>query len=132
MEKSSQKSEIVIIPNPNQLILLRNLQKELCSIPTFPLCLRCALLKDFSDIISKNEAKDLYIEKNKIFLKVCLNVNGTDGEGKIELGEALSQIHELPSPKIKKISPFKIAQMKTNEYKNGREWKITQEKWVKF
>ncbi|WP_294429302.1 hypothetical protein [uncultured Treponema sp.] len=139
------KSETVILPNPNQLILLRELQKKLCSVPALPLCLKCSELHDITDNISKSDVKGIYIEENRIFLRIETTVNGKECEGRIELGEGVKRFNDSDdkekerflnlaqemASKIKKLSPFKIAQMETEEFENGRIWKITKEKWGK-
>ena len=138
------KSEIVVFPNPNQLILLRELQKKTCALPALPLCLRCAELKDIKDKITKTEPEEFLIEGNRVFIKVGMEVNGKSCEGRIELGEkdyltdsGNSEGMSFPCPiqeslSIKKISPFRIVEMETEEFENGTKWKILREKWGKI
>ncbi len=151
--------KIVLLPNPNQLILLRKLQKELCLLPLLPLSAECNELNDLNAKITKAELKKLEEKesdrKKIIFISLELEINGKICEGKIELGEdyrvkpdndrgyksdndnerktntsvILSETKNLP---FKKLSPFKICETEITEKENGREWKIFREKWRKI
>ena len=156
------KSESVIFLNPNQLILMRNLQEKICAtaskkiqkteslicVPALPICVKSDDLKENSKITKAAPSK-IYIEENKIFLKVGMEIDGCESCGKIELCEMIfenagctgtfglksedfSAIWEDFAPKIKKISPFRLVQIETEEFANGRTWKVTDEKWVKI
>ena len=149
-------SEIVILPNPNQLILLRKLQNEICRkaglYPVLPLCVKCEKLTGLDSKITKIEVKDLQTEENSsqkiISLSVELEINGESASGRIEIGKEPgekassskkwqaefpldSEIEESLGP-VKKLSPFKIAELETEEFENGRRWKISGEKWGKL
>ena len=134
------KTEIVVFPNPNQLIILRKIQKSLCDVPTLPLILKCTELHDLSDLISKAVPEGYYIEEKKLFIKVAMEINGKACEGSIELGKTngFSQESSDINPettsllKMKKISPFRIVEMKSEEFQNGITWKIVREKWKKI
>lgn len=142
---TTMKTEIVILPNPNQLILLRAVQKKFCAIPMLPICVRCEALQSVSDNITKAEPAEFFSDESKICLKVKMKVNGSDCNGRIELAksENLQQAQELLEgdsillareilSKIKKISPFRIAEMETEFFENGSTWRITREKWGKI
>lgn len=139
MENLKLKSQIVIFPNPNQLILLRKIQKELCKegdsvLPLYPICLKCKELKGLNDKITKSDVQGFYIEEKKICLSVALEINGKEAKGYLELcesnEESQNQIRfDIP---FTKISPFRIVEMKSQESEKGLEWKVSREKWVKI
>ncbi len=130
------KTETVIFPNPNQLILIRKLQAQIGGIPVFPICIRCQELKELSDKISKSEISNLFFEDGSVFLSVKLEINQKETMGRIELSKSLSELkirlENTEIKQIKKISPFRIVKMESEEFKNGVKWKITAEKWVKI
>ncbi|MBQ9622122.1 MAG: hypothetical protein IJJ71_00950 [Treponema sp.] len=144
------KDEIVLLPNPNQLILLKDLQKEICRtisgfVPVYPICLKCGELCAVTDKITKADVGKVFLDKGRIFLSVGLEINGNAAEGRIELceideenltkeaqesfsAEAILSQEEIP---FKKLSPFRIVEMNSEEYENGVHWEITAEKWGK-
>jgi len=130
--------KIVLLPNPNQLILLRKLQKELCLLPLLPLSAECNELNDLNAKITKAELKKLEEKesdrKRIIFISLEMEINGKICEGKIELGEKTCQIpcNDILNIPFKKLSPFKICETEITEKENGREWKIFREKWRKI
>ena len=129
------KGEIQIFPNPNQLILLREIQKKVCKIPCLPLSLTCPELKSLSDKISRARVHKFFISENKVILKFDMEINGKECEGQIELGKAgfLPKNPESILPEqIKTLSPFRIVKIEKSEFQNGLTWKILQEKWVKI
>lgn len=154
------KQESVIFPNPNQLITLRALQTALCgainarhkavlAVPALPLCIRSEALASGAECrISGAEAQTLATEGSGIFLSIALKINGQRESGRIELCNVCGLIERIDSksmlsevkdeierefvPKLKKISPFRLVRLETEEYKNGRTWSITREKWGKF
>ncbi len=141
MENGKLKTEIVILPNPNQMILLKALQKEFRGIPSLPLCLRCDALKSLSDKITRAEPREIIEEEGRIILKVELEINGNLSEGRIELCEkssascgttSLEKTADLSDYSLKKLSPFRIVKMETEELENGKKWKVTEEKWCKI
>ena len=146
MEKPLKKTRIVIIPNPNQLILLRDLQKELCSVPTFPIYVECDELKSLNDKVTNAEPEGIFTE-TKIYLGINMEVNGKKCSGRIELGENKGNFQKTQSNSkdiptnfsqkplsesgLKKLSPFRIVELKSEHFENGLKWKILREKWVK-
>ncbi len=141
MENGKLKTEIVILPNPNQMILLKALQKEFRGIPSLPFCLRCDALKSLSDKITRAEPREIIEEEGRIILKVELEINGNLSEGRIELCEkssvscgttSLEKTADLSDYSLKKLSPFRIVKMETEELENGKKWKVTEEKWCKI
>ena len=147
--------ETVIFPNPNQMILLRSLQREICCewdfLPVLPIFLKSEKLTGFNAKITKIEIDNLEKivcgEKEIVFLKVSLEINGENADGKIVLGEKDSDSEKgqtdikqpsdndenlLSLKSLKKLSPFKISEIETEELENGRRWKITREKWGKL
>lgn len=141
MENVKFKTEIVILPNPNQMILLKALQKEFRGIPSLPICLRCDALKSLSDKINLAEPKEIIEEEGKFFLKVEMEINGEHSEGRIELCEkssdscgttSLEKTVNLSDYSLKKLSPFRIVKMEIEELENGKKWKVTEEKWCKI
>ena len=138
------KDEIVLLPNPNQLILLKDLQKEICRtisgfMPVYPICLKCGELCAVTDKITKADVGKVFLEKGRIFLSVGLEINGIAATGRIELCEILEENPEINSKNdfsiedlpFKKLSPFRIVEMNSEECENGLRWKITAEKWGK-
>ena len=156
------KSETVIFLNPNQIILIRNLQKELCAVtyekiperksiiclPILPICVKNEELKEKAKI-TKAQPFGIYIEENKILLKIEMRIDGKESSGRIEVCELIfknkdsgedfrlksedfSEIWEKFAPKIKKISPFRLVQMETEENENGIVWRVLKEKWEKI
>ena len=125
-------TETVLIPNPNQIILLRELQKVACFVPSLPLCVRCEELSSLKDKISKADVKGLFVDGNNLFLSIDMEVNGKACEGRIELGEKRADYATDAPLKIKKISPFRIVEMELEESTNGRTWKVKKEKWGKI
>ncbi|MBR4600745.1 MAG: hypothetical protein IKO39_11945 [Treponema sp.] len=138
MEKEKIKTETVILPDPNQMILLRKMQKEIGGIPVLPVCLRCQALTSLSDKITKAEPKDIFEKDGKIILRVEMEINGKVSEGRILLCERAfstadsENVPYLSDYPLKKLSPFRIAKMETEELPNGRRWKILEEKWCKI
>ena len=141
MKNGKFKTEIVILPNPNQMILLKALQKEFRGIPSLPICLRCDALKSLSDKITRAEPREIIEEEGKIFLKVEMKINGELSEGRIELCEktcesygttSLEKTPDLSAYSLKKLSPFRIVKMETEELENGKKWKVNEEKWCKI
>lgn len=139
------KDEIVLLPNPNQVILLKDLQKEICRtisgfVPVYPICLKCGELCAVTDKITKADVGQVFLEKGRISLSVELEINGNAAEGRIELCEILEENPEIDSKNdfsiedlpFKKLSPFRIVEMNSEECKNGARWEITAEKWGKI
>lgn len=137
------RTETILLPNPNQLILLRELQKEFCSVPALPLCLKCPKLNGLKDKISKAEPSGLFIEDRRLFLRVEMTVNGKCCEGRIELGDyrlksdndsgeepSFSCLTRKTLP-FKKLSPFRIVKIETEDFENGKKWNVLEEKWGK-
>lgn len=137
-ENGKTEIEIVILPNPNQMILLRKMQKEIRGIPVLPVCLRCEALTSLSDKITKAEPKDIFEKDGKIILRVEMEINGKVSEGRILLcedtfGETDSgKTPDLSEFPLKKLSPFRIVRMETEELSNGTKWKVVEEKWCKI
>ena len=147
------KIKTALFLNPNQLILVREMQKsallllsEFSPVPTLPLCVTCAELHSLSDKITKATPTELFFERTSLFLSVELEINGKSCKGTIELCKILSErdctpeekraeIQEAcatPLSKIKKISPFRIVELESEEYENGRTWRVLGEKWGKI
>ena len=151
------KNENFILPNPNQLIFLRKLQKEICdclnesefcAVPSLPICLKCENLFDLNAKITKIEANEIESDEEGVFLSVNLEINEKNESGKIELckfnknygtSEEKNQIFasmknllQNQIAEIKKISPFRICEMETEDFVNGKKWKILREKWGKI
>ena len=149
------------MPNPNQLILVREMQKAVCvalretvPVPVLPLCVKSEKLQNLTDKISKAVPESIFFKRNChseprkefIFLSIDMTINGKQCKGTIELckirsendcniGEKLAEIQEkcaVPLTKIKKISPFRIVELETEEYENGRTWRVLSEKWGKL
>ena len=121
MEKGKIETEIVILPNPNQMILLRKLQKEIRGIPVLPVCLRCDGLTGLSDKITKAEPKSIFEEDGKIILRVEMEINEKVSEGRILLSEntfgtaGSGKTPELSESLLKKLSPFRIVKMESEK-----------------
>ena len=153
--------KIVIFPNPNQILLLREIQKEICSqlnknkiliIPIFPIYAECYELKNFSDKITELEPCEIFFEKEKFSLKFKIKINEKFSTGKIELCQKISQPKEQDDKilkffeieetkqknfqnhllKIKRLSPFRIVEIDVEEAENRKSWKIMREKWGKI
>lgn len=153
-EKTETKSETVLLPGPNQLILLRELQKEICAeinsldvgalaVPCLPVCLRSAGIKDLKDKITRTETAGVRSDADTVFLEVGMTVNGEECDGKIALvrteqcgggvsGVAVPLKDRAVSQRLRKISPFRIAEMETEESELGREWRVLRERWGKI
>lgn len=157
-ESGKWKTEICVFPHPNQVILLREMQKVVCKklnqekftvIQCIPLCLKCPNLTDLTVKITKADIdsikEDVFSDKKIIYLAVNLEINGIAATGRIELceideenltkeaqesfsAEAILSQEEIP---FKKLSPFRIVEMNSEEYENGVHWEITAEKWGK-
>ena len=138
MENDKIKTETVILPDPNQMILLRKLQKGIRGIPVLPVCLRCEALTSLSDKITKAEPKDIFEKDGKIILRVEMEINGKVSEGRILLSEntfgtvGSRETPDLSEFLLKKLSPFRIVRMETEELSNGTKWKVVEEKWCKI
>ena len=137
-EDGKQKTRFLIFPNPNQVILLRKIQKELCqknpgAVPSYPICIKCDDLQKLEDKVTKAGIEDFFIEENKIFLSIGMEVNGKLANGRLEL----CKIDEEMPVKIqcdiqfKKISPFRIAETQIGKKENGIVWHVLREKWGK-
>ena len=147
------KTETALFLNPNQLILVRELQKSACAmlsefspVPTLPLCVESAELQSISDKITKAVPKEFFFENERLFLLIELEINRKQCDGKIELCRLLSakkinkeenlrEIHkntEEIRSKIKKISPFRIVELEREEFENGLKWCVLNEKWEKI
>ncbi len=137
-ESGKTEIEIVILPNPNQMILLRKMQKEIRGIPVLPVCLRCEALTSLSDKISKAEPKSIFEEDGKIILRVEMEINEKVSEGRILLSEntfgtvGSRETLDLSEFPLKKLSPFRIVKIETEKLSNGTKWKILEEKWCKI
>lgn len=161
MEKESGmlKKEICIFPHPNQEILLRKMQKDIClklnnekftAIQCMPLCLKCEKLTDLTAKITKADIdsikKDESTDKKILYLAVNLEINGESTKGRIDLCEfneensdnesqesfLMEQTLSQKALSLKKLSPFRIIEMNSKKYENGVRWEITAEKWVKI
>ena len=138
MENGKTEIEIVILPNPNQMILLRKLQKEIGGIPVLPVCLRCEALMRLSDKITKAQPTGFFEENGKIILRFEMEINGKVSEGRIALCEDTSgtagsgKTPELSESLLKKLSPFRIVKMESEKLSNGTKWKVVEEKWAKI
>lgn len=137
-ENGKTEIEIVILPNPNQMILLRKLQKEIGGIPVLPVCLRCEALMRLSDKITKAQPTGFFEENGKIILIVEMEINGKVSEGRILLSEntfrtaGSGKTPELSESLLKKLSPFRIVKMESEKLSNGTKWKVVEEKWCKI
>ena len=145
--KNEKTNKIVILPNPNQLILLRDIQKEICmenkqSLPILPLCVKSDCLKTLGQKITQVSLNSIEKDDDGIFfIFVQLETDGKTSVGKLLLctpGKSpafsetfLADITEKLK-KIGKLSPFRIAKIETEEYEKGTKWKILEEKWCKL
>lgn len=134
--------ETVIFPNPNQFILLRQIQKKLPGCPVFPLCLRCHAIKSIKDKVTEPEITGISQDEESIFITASLTVNGRQEEGRIDFanffdrsqGLSVREITEAEEnllATIKKISPFRLVNIEINKNEKGSQWNITEEKWQK-
>ena len=162
MEKGKLRRDTVIFLNPNQIILIRDLQKDVSfllnrslqvkekafCLPLLPICVRNKDLHEKTRI-KKAKPCGLYTTESKICLKIEMEIDGKESFGKIELcglifekrdfpkgfpikNEDFSEIWEKFAPKIKKISPFRLVQIESEESEKGIVWKVLKEKWVKL
>ena len=156
------KVESAVFLNPNQEILIHEMQKEVCAkfakknpkkekvfcLPILPICITNEDLHENAKI-SKASPRNIFINENKIFLKIEMEIDGNESFGKIELckqilkttdsskgfllkNDDFSEIFEKFSEGLKKISPFRLVQIEKEEYENGVAWKIKSEKWGKI
>lgn len=152
------KSEIVIFPNPNQEIILRNLQKEFCilinenyeqdlfAIPILPICIKNQKLTSLEPKITKAISSGIVWHENKLILQIQMNINEKDSIGQIELCKIIEnktrknltndslvkKISELQiSPQIK-INSFRIVRIEIEECHTGTKWNVLEEKWKKL
>ena len=152
------KSELVIFPNPNQEIILRNIQKELCALvnendeqgifllPVFPICIKNSELTSLESRITKAVSAGIVFNENSLALQIQMNINDKDSKGQIELcrifekktatdlakervAEKISVMQSLPQIKI---NSFRIVRIETEECPTGRKWKVLEEKWKKL
>ncbi|MCR4823587.1 MAG: hypothetical protein K5873_12025 [Treponema sp.] len=135
------KKEIVLRPNPNQLIILRQIQKFLKGFPILPLCIKSPGLKKMDDRIEDVKALNLEIKEKKLLINVELKVNSLSCHGEMPLCQyekelpsesELVQLQNKIFPQIKKFSPVKISLMEEESLEKGKQWKILKEKWLKF
>ncbi|MBQ0052303.1 MAG: hypothetical protein KBT11_09625 [Treponema sp.] len=151
----------VIFFNPNQAILFKRFQAELCKnliqkeikcAPVFPLVIECAELElnskiteiKISGLESSRKSRtdlalifDIYIEekmcKGKLkLLKFLKNEQIEQNEDKTAFSDFFSERLAEFKSSIKKISPFKICEMQLERTENYSTWKILKEKWVKL
>jgi hypothetical protein len=152
------KNEIVIFPNPNQEIILRNIQKELCAlinenheqglfaVPILPTCIKNDELTSMESKISKVLSDGVVRHENNFVLQIQMNINEKDSLGKIELCRifeeksknnlakelVVKKISETQlSPQIK-FNSFRIVRIETENCQTGIKWKVLEEKWKKL
>ena len=146
------KNEIVLLPHPNQLSLLRTAQKELCSllhaftaIPVLPLCVKCSGLHQFDDTITHAVPTGVFFDSDCVFLIIDLEINGKTTNGSIALCRLMSKtemaeaerakvrlIGEHLCASLKKISPSRVAQLETEETDVSITWSVVRSRWVKL
>ena len=134
------KITTAIFLNPNQIILIRNLQKELYpALPLLPICIKNEDLHEESKV-TKARPAGIYKQNDKIYLKIEMEIDGKESNGTIELCRFLSDENTLDCQKlwesfstgIKKISPFRLVQIETEEGEKGTIWRVVKEKWKKL
>ena len=117
--------------------------------PSLPVCIKSTDLKDINDRITRMKPRQFFFEDGIIFLEIGMKINGNDAKGTLELceihceeNESLTEIKRCDVfcetgfsgilGEIKKISPFRIVEMETEEFASGKIWRILREKWGKI
>ena len=152
------KKEIVIVPNPNQALVLRALQKEVCAalsqkelapLPSYPLVIKSARLSHLTHEITHAaflSDTPLSFDGTTLALNARLTLDGEEAHAQFnictlhtenarlsdEVMDTLTALSNAKLAHIKKISPFRLAEQETEEMQNGRIWHITAEKWKKL
>lgn len=153
--------KFVIIPNQNQILILRKFQDFLCDflfshgiscVPVFPIMIQAENLNDKSkitnislDLPCKNDFFKTKYQKNEILsFPAKTEINGIQKNGKIEIVKILkdSNLQDFDdfnkidfsqiSQIAKKIGPSKLCEIEIEQNENCSKWKILSEKWQKY
>ena len=148
------RMEICLLPSSDQLIIFHQLQNDLCKLlsswnvclPLHPLCIKSGNLKSGKEKIQQLAVASLVFKEDSVFLQIKMTVNQEESLGQMDLCTFYRQKEECPTSlqdscrslaaeklsSIKKISPFKIAEIEFQNAEKGKSWKVREIKWEKI
>lgn len=129
-------TETAVIPHGNEAKTIRKIQDELCrktgAVPTFPLFVRFgAGAEDIRDIESCS-AEGISAGGKSIFIRA----SASTGRGEIRGAIQIAKDAEFPgraegTPASVRLPVFRVARVSFSEDRDGCEWEILSERWVK-